>query len=156
MKTFLTALLTLATFALVAQTTATWQGGAPGNETSWDVAKNWSNYQVPDELTNVIILKANSGHHAQPIITDEIKVNSIEIQAGAVLTINESGTVIIDGEYAYTDGISIYGGLLVNNGTILLKGIDENGLQNFRLIKGSGLILLDDKPLPNKALATKE
>ena len=145
MKNLLIALLTLITTFATAQTTAIWVGGTPGKETKWNEAKNWSNYRVPDEFSNVIIKNNNSGHQAQPVISGVVEVSSIEIQASACLTISDDGEIIIDGTGFYSKGISNYGGNLVNEGVIDLRNIDRVTASHFEgKIQGKGMVLVNE------------
>ncbi len=146
MKTLLILLLTTTSTLLTAQTTVTWLGGTPGKETFWNEAKNWSNHQIPDENSNVIIQRLNSGHDAQPVIEDQAEVASIEIQSNAQLTIYGNGNLLIDGAYLYTEGISMYGGKLVNAGIInfynLAKNLSNEFLNN---IQNTDYVFVDDQ-----------
>jgi hypothetical protein len=148
MKTLIIALLTLTSTIAIAQNTVTWKGGTPGNETNWNESKNWSNNQVPDEFTNIIIKALNTGHFAQPVVSENVEVASIEIQAGAKLTVTESGQILIDGIDTYSEGIVSYGGLLVNEGIINLVNIDGYKADNLQaMMEGNGLFLIDSQPL---------
>ncbi len=146
MKILNIAFLILVSIFVNAQNTVTWIGGTPGHETSWNVAKNWSDCHVPDETTHVIIKSLNSGHQAQPIIKRNENVASIEIQAGAKLTIEEAGKLTIDGEYTYSEGITLRGGSIVNNGEIYLYNLDivltDNHLES---LQNCGSLYVDNK-----------
>ncbi|MFT4665447.1 MAG: hypothetical protein ACI9RM_000982 [Ulvibacter sp.] len=79
---------------------------------------------------------------------------SIEILAGASLTIKESGEVLIKGEYSYTNGITCYGGSLINNGPINFFHIDTFSSKDFQeMVKGNGLIFLDGFALDGESFA---
>lgn len=128
--------------------TVIWKGGTPGRETSWNEPRNWSTYQVPDESSQVIIKALHTGHHAQPVINDEIEVASIEVQTGGSLTITKTGKIVIDGVYQYTQGIINRGGSIVNEGQISLIHVDGFQLQNCQIThSGNGKIILDNKDL---------
>lgn len=154
MKSFIIFFLAFTSTLLTAQNTVTWLGGTPGKETKWNEAKNWNNHQVPDEYSNVIIKRLSSGHDAQPVIVENVEVASIEIQSGAQLTIFGSGNLLIDGEYIYTEGISIYGGKLVNGGIINFYNL-ANDLTNEFLnnIQNTGYVFVDDQLRKGKAEA---
>lgn len=148
MKNILIILTMLSTTTLVAQTTATWLGGTPGRETNWEEARNWSNYRVPDEFSNVIIKHTNSGHQSQPTIRGTVEVLSIEIQSNAALIIDVDGSLLINGDDTYTRGVLIYGGQLYNNGKIDLRQIDNSfGAPLAQQCKGEGVIVTDDDVL---------
>ena len=124
MKALLFVLMAISSTMLIAQTTIVWEGGAPGNQNNWDDSRNWSVHKVPDENSHVIIKQSNSGHHAQPIINEDVQVASVEIHNGAVLTIKENGYLLIDAEYTYSQGLLNYGGELINEGEIEIRNID--------------------------------
>lgn len=154
MKTFIIALLTLTSTFACAQNTATWIGGTAGNETSWNEPRNWDNYQIPDEDSHIIIKPLNTGHFAQPIINEHVEVASIEIYAGASLTIEANGKVLIDGSVSYTEGIVNYGGSLINEGQISLQHIGNLSTEKLQItMKGDGLVMVDGSPINDKLLA---
>jgi hypothetical protein len=156
MKTLIIAILTLVSTTLFAQNTVTWKGGTPGKETQWNESKNWSDNQVPDENTNVIIKFMNTGHFAQPVVEESVEVGSIELHAGANLTITESGEVLVDGSDFYTIGIVSFGGTLINQGVISLINIDNFSEEKFREIhSGNGTVLLDNNSINAKYYAKK-
>ena len=105
-----------------------WKGGTPGKETSWNEPRNWDKNEVPDEDSRVVIKSMNTGHNAQPVIKDPITVNAVEIHPNAKLVIASTGQLVIDGEYFYSEGISIMGGKLESEGRISLRNIDANSI----------------------------
>lgn len=125
MKNLITLISLFAPFFLTAQTTITWKGGTPGKETAWNEARNWDKHRLPNENDRAIIRPENNGHFAQPIIEGEARAAWVEIHAGASLSISEAGQLTVDGEYTYSEGISIYGGNLVVKGNIILKNIGQ-------------------------------
>ncbi|MDB4286059.1 hypothetical protein N9933_02035, partial [bacterium] len=99
---------------------------------------------TPDEDAHVVIKVLHTGHYAQPVINESVEVASIEIQAGATLTIEENGEVLIDGEYTYTQGIVNNGGSLINQGQISLLNVEDFSSENFQItLKGKGLVTID-------------
>ncbi len=156
MKTLIIVLISLTTTFITAQNTVTWIGGTPGKETNWSESKNWSNHRVPDEFSFVIIKYNNSGHNAQPEIKGVVEVASVEIQSGACLAIKEGGEIMIDGSDFFTEGISNYGGNLINEGVINLKNMDGVTADNFQgKVKGNGMVLLNGLPINAKYFANK-
>lgn len=145
MKTLILSLLVLTMTTSFAQQTVSWKGGTPGSETSWNEPRNWSNYQVPDDFSHVVIKRLNTGHFAQPVIDQEVEVASIQIQTGATLTVTATGSVLIDGEDQYTEGIVNLGGNLVNDGLITMVNMEDlsTGSAQFSMT-GSGSIVLDN------------
>lgn len=144
MKSLFFVISILSCTVLIAQKDVSWIGGTPGQETNWNEARNWSTNHVPDEFSNVIIKWANSGHHAQPVIDGEVEVLSITVQGNATLAINEQGRLIIDGEHAYTEGIQLYGGRLINDGQIELYHIDHQTAEAVReQVEGTGLVIVN-------------
>lgn len=130
-------LMTTTTFSF-AQTFAEWKGGTPGDENNWHNAKKWSNNRVPDEFTIVIIELPNTGHFAQPVIKEKVEVIGIEIYANANLTIETSGSVLIDGTDFYSEGIVNIGGKLTNKGLINLVNLEKYTYQSCKVIQGEG------------------
>lgn len=134
MKNICFVFILFCSISAIAQNSSTWIGGTPGKETKWNEPKNWDTNRVPDENTHVIIKKTNSGHFAQPIISDQVQVAWIEIRQGAALNISASGQLIIDGTDTYSEGISIYGGTIQSTGKIILKNIDRQFIEGCELI----------------------
>lgn len=131
MKTLLMISFFLACTPLFSQSTAEWIGGTPGAESEWYVPANWSNQRVPDEDTRVIIRGSHSGHEAMPVVWQEVEVLQIDIYNDASLTVMESGSIIINGESFYSEGIAVYGGELENFGTIKMINIDSERANEF-------------------------
>jgi len=136
------------------QTTAHWKGGTPGKKNCWHVAQNWSNNQVPDEFTYVVIEALNTGHHALPVISEEVEVGGIDVYGGATLTIKNTGIVTIDGSDFYTEGITNTGGEILNHGTINLLQLEKFSYKNVeKMLQGKGNIVVDGILLNHKNLA---
>ncbi|MCB0585558.1 MAG: hypothetical protein KDD06_09580 [Phaeodactylibacter sp.] len=129
MKNLVLVLMLLAPVFLSAQRSITWKGGTPGKASCWNEPANWDANRVPGENDHVIIRPNKSSSTARPVIFSEVQVASIEIQAGAELYIAETGKLVVDGEYTYSEGISIYGGKLVSEGEVILKAVDDGFLQ---------------------------
>ena len=154
MKNLIIVLLTLATSFATAQVTVNWKGGTPGQETNWNYAKNWSNNQVPNEFTHVVIAANNNGHFAQPVISNYVAIASVQIQSGASLTISGKGTLEIDGEFTYSNGIAMYGGFLFNNGKIMLSNVEFlRGAFQLDNIQGNGRLFIDGAQMNGDVLA---
>lgn len=154
MKTLAILLLSLLSTATIAQQTVIWKGGTPGKETSWNEARNWSNYQVPDEDTDVVIKALHTGHHAQPVIDGRVEVRSIELHTGTSLTIKEKGKLLIDGAEDYTLGIVNYGGMLYNDGLIYLTQIEDFSAEKFAAhVLGNGSLFMDSLPSDSSYIA---
>ncbi len=124
MRNLIIVILCFVTSITTAQNVHVWKGGTPGNETSWDEPKNWSNQEVPSEDSYVIIKLENTGHSSQPVISGKVVITALELQSNAQLKIDSTGELIIDGTHTYTEGISMYGGKLDNLGTLELNNID--------------------------------
>jgi hypothetical protein len=91
-----------------------WKGGARGNETNWNYAKNWSKNQVPDWTDNVIITDVSTNSGFYPVIDYVIEaIPHIEIQSNAVLTVLPQGKLVIDGTSTWNSGIFLNGKLIV-------------------------------------------
>lgn len=145
MKSILFLLFTLLVITSFAQQPVTWKGGTPGRETAWHEPRNWGNYRVPDESSHILIQALHTGHHAQPIIKDEVEVASITICTGATLTIENGGELTIDGSYQYTLGIVNQGGQLINEGIISLYQLAEEAPElTLTKMRGAGAIWVDE------------
>jgi hypothetical protein len=111
-----------------AQTTISWKGGTPGKETKWSEPQNWDAYRIPNENDRVIIKMENSGHFSQPVINGKVHIAWLEIHSGATLEVTNSGVLLVDGTYTYSEGISMHGGKLHSEGKIILKHIDVDNI----------------------------
>lgn len=123
MKNLTTLFALFIPFLLTAQTNIVWKGGTPGKETCWNEPRNWDADRVPCENDHVIIRAENNGHFSQPVLNGSTQIASMEIGSGAELRVSESGKLLLDGSATYSEGISMYGGKLVSEGEIVLKGI---------------------------------
>ena len=104
MKTFLIIVLTFTATAINAQNTVTWIGGTPGNETTWNEARNWSNHRVPDVFSDVIIPDVSSTTFAYPVIENEwVEINSIFIYPTSRLKIDGDAKLVT---YAESGGLA--------------------------------------------------
>jgi hypothetical protein len=71
-----------------AQTTNTWKGGTPGQESNWACSKNWSLNRIPDAFHHVVISDVSTSTGKYPvIIKGEVEVLSLKIETGASLTL---------------------------------------------------------------------
>ena len=116
MKTLIILLLTLTSSILVAQKSVTWIGGTPGNETSWEEPKNWSDQHVPNEFSNVYIPDVSTSTFSNPIIKNGIiELNTLEIESTAKLTIQKEASLIVYGnaEGFYANNFEIKGAFIV-------------------------------------------
>lgn len=116
MKALIITILTLTSTILMAQNTVTWKGGTPGNETSWEEPKNWSNNHVPNEFSNVYIPDVSTSTFSNPTIKDGIiELNSLQIVSTAKLTIDKMATLIVHGnaDGVYADNVDIKGSFIV-------------------------------------------
>ncbi len=83
--------------SLQAQTTNVWKGGFPGHETDWNQNRNWSLGKTPGVFDRVIIPDVSSSTQKYPIIKEgEIEVQSLEVRAGASLTLLRSARIVAD------------------------------------------------------------
>ena len=96
--TFCSALLLLANLSsLQGQTTNVWKGGFPGHETDWNQNRNWSLGKTPSVFDHVIIKDVSTSTLKYPVVAEgEIDVLSLEIQAGASLTLLRSARIVAD------------------------------------------------------------
>jgi hypothetical protein len=85
------------TAAVNAQITNVWKGGFPGHETDWNQNKNWSLGKTPDVFDRVIIPDVSTSTLKYPVVKEgEIEVLSLEIRAGASLTLLHSARILAD------------------------------------------------------------
>lgn len=154
MKTIIIFLSMISATSVFTQNQITWVGGTPGQETDWMTAKNWDQNKIPDEFSNVIIKQNNSGHFSQPTLDQETVIASLELQSRAQLTIKKDGTLVIDGEAVYSEGILIYGGIIRNDGLILVQNIEDYlPYEIISQIKGNGHIYLDSQLIDTPPIA---
>lgn len=116
MKAILIAALTLIVNLSIAQISVKWIGGTPGKETSWNEPKNWSNYKVPDDFTNVVITDVSSTTFSNPVIPQGIaEVNSIRFESQGSLTVAEQAKLIVFNQLEELNdkGLEIRGFLLM-------------------------------------------
>ncbi|MDF1696618.1 MAG: hypothetical protein P1U56_12335 [Saprospiraceae bacterium] len=109
-----------------------WIGGAPGQETNWNYARNWSQNQVPDWTEDVIITNVMTQSGYFPVISEEVQaVPHIEIQSNAMLTILPYGKLVIDGATTYKSGILLNGKLVATGGiaiaNVAKQDIEQDG-----------------------------
>ncbi len=83
----------------------TWDGET---DTDWATASNWVGDELPATGVNVIIPDVAN----DPVITSDVRVNDIEIEAGAMLTITSnsltaSGNITLDGTASVASGASL-------------------------------------------------
>lgn len=127
MKTLLIAFLTLTTTITFAQQSVTWKGGTPGNETSWNEARNWSNNKVPNEFSDVMINDVSTSTFSSPVIKEgTIELNSIRIASNGQLTVESTAKVII---YGYTEGI-IKENINLEGTLMVMDGFEDTDLEN--------------------------
>ncbi len=131
MKTHLVVLLALTTaLPLTAQTS--WKGGAPGQETDWYCASNWSNNRVPGEFDQVIIPDCSTRGNFYPVVRrGSASVKALNIHSNAHLTIASGAQLSIRG-YGLPGGALLNLGAIQNNGTLeiiepVLHAVDYSG-----------------------------
>ena len=119
-----------------------WIGGAPGQETEWNVAKNWSENRVPDWTQDVIIADVSTSSGYFPIIEDEVEpIAHLEIQSNAILTIHPEGKLIVDGISTFNSGITLIGEIEID-GDLDIKNTALSAVENL-----SGKPLFDKKAI---------
>ena len=89
-----------------------WKGGTSGQETDWNVAKNWSQNNVPDWTEDVIIPNVSTSSGFFPVIDSETEpIAHLEIQSNASLTVLPNGKLTVDGISTFNTGITLIGAL---------------------------------------------
>lgn len=95
-----------------------WQGGAPGHETDWNFACNWSDNRIPDDFDNVVIPDCSARGNFYPVIdTRNARVQSLLVYSGARLTITKHAKLMVLG-YGLPGGSLDNFGTLENHGTL--------------------------------------
>lgn len=135
---FLPISLLFLSISLIAQTTATWQGGKPGRSTEWDCAANWREGKVPDESSQVII---PSGMVHYPVLKDvKETIDALLLEGGAELTLKKGAWLTIRCETGRLDGITLLGKIR-NDGNIELCKKPPVGAMLAQGIVGSGQVI---------------
>lgn len=77
----------------------TWIGGTPGMENDWNCAKNWSDFKVPDEFTNVFIPDVSTSTLYYPVIKKGVvEINAFYMKATASLTVLPDARLVVYSE----------------------------------------------------------
>ena len=95
-----------------------WIGGAPGQETSWMEAHNWSTGAVPDMQDEVLIPYLWHGYYPE-VSSVAPTIGRLEVEDGAFLMIARSGVLIIDGSYKNGSGLMLAGNIH-NEGALII------------------------------------
>ncbi len=123
---------------LLAQTTATWQGGKPGRPTDWNCAANWREGKTPDEFTQVII---PSGMVYFPVIKGASEsIDALLLEGGSELTLKRGAGLTILCETGRFDGITLLGEIR-NDGSIELCKKPQQSTVLMQRIVGSGRVV---------------
>ena len=110
-------LLVLTAATTVAQNT--WIGGAPGHETDWMDARNWTRQRVPEWNDNVLI--PHLWHHNYPKVSTNVPaIAHLEVEGGAQLNITSEGHLLIDGRNTHNSGVLLIGNI-VNEGSLAIN-----------------------------------
>ncbi|QDU69526.1 hypothetical protein [Engelhardtia mirabilis] len=134
--TFLCVLGTLAP-AAQAQSTLTWIGGADGD---WNNATNWTGGSVPGPSDTAIIPTGTA--NAPQAVFGDVVVGSVQINAGAVVGIQDTRTLTVNAHLTCNGAIDAYGsGALVVGGnlSVSVATASFNGLSEVSLI-GPGTV----------------
>lgn len=116
----------------------TWVGGAPGAESDWNTAANWSPATVPVDATTSAVIPSTT---YAPQLNTTVAPASIEVQAGALLTVNVSAALTTTG-ITNNGNISIlsntFANHVCNNGEIVVY--EGNTLTVSGFLKNNGAI----------------
>jgi hypothetical protein len=100
-------------FTSHAFTQTTWNGST---STDWNTATNWSPASIPTATDDVVIPSASAN---QPVIsTKDAVAQTVEVQSGATLTIQSTGTLAVNGSKSINGIFSAF----YNNGTVENSG----------------------------------
>ncbi len=87
---------------------------------SWNDASNWENSTLPTE-TDAVVIDGNV------LVSDEVTVNSLSINEGKSVTIQDEGMLIVTGEIVNTD----YDALIIEDGGQIIQR-NENVAATFK------------------------
>ena len=87
---------------------------------SWNDASNWENSTLPTE-TDAVVIDGNV------LVSDEVTVNSLSINEGKSVTIQDGGMLIVTGEIVNTD----YDALIIEDGGQIIQS-NENVAATFK------------------------
>ena len=87
---------------------------------SWNDASNWNNSTLPTE-TDAVVIDGNV------LVSDEVTVNSLSINEGKSVTIQDGGMLIVTGEIVNTD----YDALIIEDGGQIIQR-NENVAATFK------------------------
>lgn len=128
---------------------ATWTGSVSSN---WTNAANWSNGNLPDGFSNVII---PGGTNFQPIVAASYKINSLTIGSGASLNVSSGAN------FTVVDAIINDGIMTMANNSNLLQGDTFHNIGNITVVRDSNLLSRLDYKIwsspvmnPNRFLTT--
>jgi hypothetical protein len=111
---FATLTILLVSSTILAQKTATWKGGSPGQATNWNCAANWKEGRVPNEFSDVII--PTLSNDAYPVITMAVDdVNALFLMSAAYLRIEKNGALTVYEHAQIMPGTTIH-----NDGWLVL------------------------------------
>ncbi|AXE20565.1 hypothetical protein DR864_23920 [Runella rosea] len=116
----------------VAVATVTWVGGTAGFAHDWNTPSNWSTNVVPTNTDNVTI-PGSLAHY--PVLNTNVSIQTLNVEAGATLTVNASKELTIAG--IGDDVRLIVLGTVENNGTITVNQITSN-TANAMQLSGDG------------------
>ena len=128
MKTIIILLTVLISSHVSAQGISQWRGNTPGHERDWNYPSNWSENQVPDEFTDVVIPVDIMIERNYPVIrSGDVEINSLSIWPGACLTIKEGTISVLDRERSYFNWNQIIGNgrISVNDETLLADQLER-------------------------------
>jgi len=119
-----------------AQTTATWQGGQPGQSTNWSCNANWKEGRVPDEFSLVVI---PADRNFYPVVKSEVmSIDALVVESGATLTLKSGADLSILNETSRVNGLLLMG-TIQNDGNLEINNYDEADL-TLQHMKGNGNI----------------
>jgi hypothetical protein len=94
-------LCTLLMMIAAAATAQTWTGASG---TNWNNASNWNPMTVPGS-NDIAVIPVSAGNY--PVLTNNITVRSINMQAGSQIDVNGFSITIVSNDFAYFTGATI-------------------------------------------------
>lgn len=145
----------LVMFSITAFAQNIWLGGAPGHETDWMEARNWSKQRVPGWEDNVVI--PHLWHDSYPEISTSVPaVAHLEVEGGARLNITGEGYLPIDGSSANDHGLLLAGKIIIEGALAITNTARESigGNLNNLDIRESGRLTFDGQLMAYESRGT--
>ncbi|MFH0797307.1 MAG: hypothetical protein V2A65_09710 [Candidatus Omnitrophota bacterium] len=124
-----------------------WQGGAPGKETAWEEAGNWSEGKAPGPDDNVVF---DNQARADCLVSADARVKNFTVSGGFAKAVSQAGKMTITGdcniapEKGLNNGgnrVEIQGNIVAAQSGQWMKGIYGDGEIVHNIVDGKSRIL---------------